>query len=183
MILSSMTEAKHSVVLPSLAALITATLLLAGCPLVSDLPLSDPATARIDEALVGMWKAQDPDSGEWRRLTFLPFDEHELVGIAPADKADEVDAFRVFTTRIDGESFLNIRELGTGSSGWYLLRYVMDGKRLVMTLVDDGLFKDRTFAGSAELCEFVRRNASNPLLYEARPGEEGRDMVWERASD
>jgi hypothetical protein len=81
---------------------------------------------------------------------------------------------------MEGERFLNIRELDTGMSGWYLLRYVIDGQKLVMTLVDDGLFKERTFKGSAELYEFVRQNISDPRLYASKPGEENQDMIWER---
>ncbi len=158
-----------------------AMLLLAGCPLTSDHPLSDPATALIDAALVGAWKAQDADTGESRTITFLPFNEHELVGFTPGDAADSVDAFRVFTSAIDNERFLNVRDLGDASSDWYLVHYTINGGKLVLSVVDDGLFGERTFATSAELSAFLQQKLSDPLLY-APAGEKRQDMVWERVS-
>ena len=178
--IQNMTRNGHWKAGTGLVTIVAMAMILCGCPLVSEHPLSDPATARIDEALLGVWKSQDPESGEWRRLTFQPFDGHGLVASTPADKADAEDSFHVFTTEMEGERFLNIRELDTGMSGWYLLRYVIDGQKLVMTLVDDGLFKERTFKGSAELYEFVRQNISDPRLYASKPGEENQDMIWER---
>jgi hypothetical protein len=159
---------------PSLLLAVAAALFLAGCPLVSDQPLSEPAAAEADAALAGAWISRDPDSTDSRRLSFLPFDEHELVGFAPGDEAGSIDAFRAFTTEIGGERFLNVRELGGGRSGWYILRYAIEGERLVMTPVDDGLFEGRAVPGPEELREFIRRNRSDPRLFSG-------DMVWERA--
>jgi hypothetical protein len=159
---------------PSLLLAFAAMLFLAGCPLVSDQPLSEPAAAETDAALAGAWISLDPDSAESRRLSFLPFDEHGLVGFAPGDEAGAIDAFRAFTTEIGGERFLNVRELGGSQSGWYILRYAIEGERLVMTPVDDGLFEGRAFDGSEELREFILLNRSDPRLF-------GQDMVWERA--
>ena len=169
----------HWKVAVGLVTIFSVAMILCGCPLVSEHPLSDPATASVDAALIGAWRSQDPESGEWRRLTFQSSDGHVLVATTPVDKADAEDSFRVFTTEMDGERFLNIRELGTGMSGWYLLRYVIDGRKLVMTLVDDGLFQGRTFTGSAELYDFVHQNISDPRLYASRPDEENQDMIWE----
>jgi hypothetical protein len=160
---------------------ILSLLVLAGCPLDSDFPLSDPASAAIDGELVGGWLAKDPESGESRRFTFLPFDEHELLGASQGEAADSVDAFRAFTTLIEGERFLNVRELGKGSSGWYILRYRIEGGKLSMSLVDDALFEGRSFSGPAELSAFLGRNLSNPRLYASGAGEAGRDFVWDRA--
>jgi hypothetical protein len=155
------------------ATLILAILPLAGCPLVSDQPLSEPAAAKADEALSGSWISLDPDSAESRRLSLLPFDEHEMVGFAPGDEAGAIDAFRAFTTEIGGVRFLNVRELGAGLSGWYFLRYVIEGESLVMTPVDDGLFEGQAIAGPEELRELIQRNISDPRIF-------GRDIVWER---
>jgi len=170
---------------PSIAIAFLALFLLSGCPLVSEHPLSDPQAARIDEALVGSWRTLALDEGEWKRLAFLPFDERELVAFAPGDEADSIDALRAFTTEIEGTRFLNVRELGTGRSpsGWYILRYAIDGDRLVMTIVDDALFEGKTFAGSADLGEFVRRNLSNPLLFSSNPGEKSQDTTLYRVKD
>ena len=169
--IQNMARKGHWKVAIVLALVVAVAMVLCGCPLVSEHPLSDPTTAVIDEALLGVWKTQDPESGEWRQLTFQSLDEHGLVAFTPADKADAVDSFRVFTTEMDGVRFLNIRELGTGTSGWYFLRYVIDGRKLVLTLIDDGLFQDRIFTGSADLYEFVHQNISDPRLYASKSGE------------
>jgi hypothetical protein len=165
-----------------LPPLLLSILVLSGCPLSSDQPLSDPTTAGIDAELVGAWKMQDAETGEWRTLTFLVFNEHELVGFTPADQKDTVDAFRVFTTGIDTERFLNVQELGVNNAGWYLVRYSIGAGKLVLSMVDDALFAGRSFASTAELRGFVQQNLADPRLY-AASGEERADMVWERAAN
>lgn len=164
-----------------LCACLLCVLLLAGCPLSSDQPLSDPGEARIDTGLVGAWTMKDPDTGEQRVFIFLAFNDHELVGFTPADPGPGEDAFRVFTTVIGAETFLNVQELGTNDTGWSLLHYRIDGTRLVLTLVDDGLFGDRSFGSPAELRAFVQANLADPRLY-ASEGEERQDMILERAT-
>lgn len=127
--------------------------------------------------------AKDAESGESRRFTFLPFDEHELVGAVRGDASDSIDAFRAFTTEIEGERFLNVRELGSGSPGWYVLRYRIEGRTLSMSLVDDALFEGRSFAGPSEFADFLRRNRSDPRLYSPADEAAGRDFAWERAPE
>jgi len=168
-------------ILGRLAASIAAMLVLSGCPLVSNQPLSDPGAAVIDRELLGSWEALDPDSGASRTYSFLPLDGHEILARPVGEGADpSADSFRFFSTQIDGVGFLNVHELGKGASGWYILRYEVDGDELVMALVEDSLFGDRDFGSPAELAELVRANLSNPLLYAAKAGEPGRDMIWRR---
>jgi hypothetical protein len=165
------------------AILTAATMLIAGCPLVSDYPLSDPKAAKIDEELRGSWESRDGESGEARRMRFVPFDEHELVAIATGDPGGEIAALRAFTTEVEGQRFMNVRELDKGASGWYLLRYRVEGGKLLMTLVDDGLFEGRTFEGPAGLLEYLRRNISDPRLYAPQSGGGSQDMAWERVPE
>ena len=162
----------------SFPALLLAVLLLAGCPFSSDIPLSDPAGASVDAALAGAWKMKDPETGEVRTFTFKVFNGHELVGLTPGDEKDSVDAFRVFTTEIGAERFLNVQELGS-DAGWYLVHYKVDAGKLVLTLVDDTLFDGKTFASSDVLAQYVRQNLADPRLY-AAAGDTREDMVWER---
>jgi hypothetical protein len=182
MILTCMNTKVQTSLRPSLLLAIVAMFSLSGCPLVSEYPLSDPRAARVDDALIGSWRTRDLDEGEWKWLSFLPFDERELVGFATGDEEDTVDSIRAFTTTIDGIRFLNVRELGVhaGSSGWYILRYAIEGDVLAMTILDDALFEGASFAGPAELYEFVRSNLSNPLLFDPKSGEEQKDIVFER---
>jgi hypothetical protein len=174
--LKSRSRLRLALVVPAL------TLALSGCPLVSDYPLSEPLAASIDARLLGAWERADPDTGKPTRLRFEAFDEHQLVGIALGEPDDEISALRAFTTAIGAERFLNVREVGRGSSGWYILRYSIEGDALAMASVDDALFEGRSFAGAAQLHEFVRGNLANPALYGAS-GEDRQEMVWRRAAN
>jgi hypothetical protein len=155
-------------------------LLLCGCPYSTEEPLSDPATAWIDPALVGAWRMQDAETGERQSVVFLPFNDHELVAYAPVDAPGETSLCRVFVTVIGRERFLNVRELGTDGTAWYFARYAVDGDRLVLHLVDDGLFGTRIFPSSQDRREFIRTHLDDPLLYAAE-GEAPSAMLLERA--
>jgi hypothetical protein len=162
---------------------IAATLLLSGCPLLSDYPLSDPKAAEIDAELIGSWQNQDADSGKVTSLRFVPFDEHELVGLATGDKDGESSALRAFTTTIEGTRFISVKELGNGSSSWSILRYAVEGGKLRLTSVDDGLFRGRVLSGSGELYEAIKRNLADPRLYSPADGEDATEMVWDRVPE
>ncbi len=165
---------------PARAGVLLVVLLLAGCPYGSEVPLADPDQARIDPALVGEWETRDPDTGKQQRLTFLPFNEHELVGIAPGAPGEGVAVFRAVSTPIGDETFLSVQELGGDAPAWFFVRYRAEERRLVMSLVDDGLFGGRLFSSAQELQDFVRAHSADPLLYAAE-GETRQDMVWDRA--
>ncbi len=151
------------------------------------MPLSDPATASPDPGLVGTWTSQDPETGEWIRLTILAFDDHQMVAFGTGD-GSEPAAFRLFPTQVGGQGFLNIQELGTnaqdaaGQEAWYFAHYEIAERRLRLKVVDDALFDNRQFVSSAELRQFVGLHLSDPLLY-APEGDEPQEMTWERVSD
>jgi hypothetical protein len=157
----------------AIAAALLLVLLLSGCPLVTEHPLSDPAQAVLDRALAGAWTMDDPDADEKGVLFFYPFNEREYVVVGRGEKTGKIEAYRAFTTEVAGERFLNARELeatansgnGRESSGWYILGYRIDGSKLVMRPVDDELLGGRAIAGSADLLDFVRSNIANPALF------------------
>ncbi|MGO9307446.1 MAG: hypothetical protein ACLQDL_00310 [Spirochaetia bacterium] len=162
-------------------------LALGGCPFTSDTPLSDPASARPDSRLIGTWRTRDKESGDWNTLTILAFDEHGMVGFTPEGTSGKVIAFRAFPTVIGGETFLNFRELGRDAAGgdleeWYYARYRIVETRLLMSFVDDGLFENRRFEGSADLQEFFRQHLSDPRLY-SPDAEQAPDAVWEHVPE
>ena len=157
-------------------------LALSGCPFSSSFPLSDPASARPDPLLVGHWRTQDPESGEWNTLTILSFNDREMGGFAPDGNTGKVDAFRVFPTGIGAESFLNFRELGGKNEDWYFARYQVADDRLRLKIVDDGLFENRRFSSSTELRDFIRQHLADPLLY-ASDTDQPTETVWERVPE
>ena len=167
--------------------LVVVVLALAGCPFTSDTPLSDPASARPDSRLIGTWRTHDKESGDWHSLTILAFDEHGMVGFTTEGTSGKVDAFRAFPTVIGDETFLNFRELGKDAAGdstegWYFARYRIVEESLLLSFVDDGLFAQRQFAGSADLREFFRQHLSDPRLY-FPDAEQQTDSVWERVPE
>jgi hypothetical protein len=143
-----------------------AVLALAACPYSSEQPLSDPAAAATDPALVGTWKFQDPETQEWVTLSFFSYDEHELVAFTPGDAGGKADAYRMFVTVIDSEKFLNVRELGEKADGeWFFVNYRVADGRLVLRVLEDELFGKTPFATSEALRSFVQRSLADPRLY------------------
>lgn len=161
------------------AALLLVAAALFGCPLASDKPLSDPGSAAPDPALVGTWQAVDPESGETTLVKILVFNSHEMVAVAPESDPAKVGAMRLFPTRIGAQAFLNIQELGSDGSGWFFASYTLEHDTLRMKIVDDELFKDRTFATSDELRSFIGRNLADPRLYAAKD-ETPSELVLQR---
>ena len=150
---------------PALIALSVFALFLSGCPFSSDYPLSDPGSAVPEKALVGQWRMQDPDSGEWHALTILPFDEHQMVAVSVENDRGKVSGFRMFVTAVGPARFLNLQELGDSDPGWFYARFDVDKDHLRLQIVDDTLFEKRSFDSSAELAAFVRAHLSDPRLY------------------
>lgn len=166
-----------------LLAAAPALLFLLACPFSSSKPLSDPAQAVLDGALVGDWTAVDPESKESVTVTFLPFNGQELVAFSRSteDAHGKVDLYRVFVTVIDGERFLNVRELGArGDEEWSFANYRVVGASLSLRFIDDGLFGSQTFDTSDALREFVRGHLSAPGLY-ASDGASQTVMSFTRA--
>ncbi len=156
-----------------------AALALSACPLSSDHPLSDPAAAALDSSLLGAWKTQDTETGEWNAATFSAFDEHQLRIVVPADEKGKVETYLAFATVIDSEQFLNVRQLDVQDQSWFFMRYAIEENRLHMRIVDDALFEGMEISSSAQLLEFFRLHLSDPRLYAAE-GDEAEEMVWER---
>jgi hypothetical protein len=158
--------------------------LLAGCPYESPHPLSDPDAATLDRALVGVWRSTDPETGTVMTLTFLPWNDRELVASTqepdPSAGSGKLTMFRAFVTVIDGERFLNLLELGTESGpAWSFARCEISEDRMTLRLVDDLLFEDRGFSSSEDLREFVRGFLSDPRLY-GDPEDPQPGSIWIR---
>lgn len=155
-------------------------LILSACPYASDQPLSDPAAATFDRSLVGTWKTQDKESKEWHTLTFLSYDDRQLVAIANGGPNEKPEAYRVFVTTIERERFLNVQQLGEDvSRQWNFARYSIRDGRMYLSLVDDALFESRSFASSEALRDFVRSNLADPRLYTGDDNEQP-ETAWQK---
>jgi len=130
---------------PRIAALVLVALISFGpaaCPFSYDLPLSTPADAIVDNALAGSWKMQDPESGQLVTIEFLRFNEKEYVAWSrePDGAAEKIAIYRVFVTGIEGERFLNSKELGAKKSRfWSFANYRINGDTLSLRFVDDAI--------------------------------------------
>lgn len=168
-----------------LILMVVVTLTLAGCPFSSDLPLSSPADALPDDALTGRWKTQDKETRQWVTVEFLQYSEKEYVAWSrdPGEASGKIEAYRVFVTNIERERFLNIQELGPGTSRvWSFANYHITGDALSLRFVDDALFSTQTFSSSDALREFVRKNLRDPRLYASDDGKES-VMNWQRVTN
>jgi len=161
--------------------IVAVTLALTCCPFTSDLPLSSPADAALDNALLGKWRARDPDTEQWTTMRFLAFNDREYVAWT-TEPDGKTEVYRAFVTVIDGERFLNSRELGTADSrSWSYVNYRVARDTLSLRFVDDEIFSSRTFASSESLREFVRAHLHDPRLYSSDKG--AAVMEWQRASN
>ncbi len=161
--------------------LVVAILALAACPFSSDLPLSSPADATMDNALLGRWRAQDPDTGQWTTMTFVSFNDREYVAWM-AEPDGKIEMFRAFVTVIDGERFLNARELDSPDNrSWSYVNYRLAGDTMSLRFVDDEIFSSHTFSSSDALRELVREHLHDPRLYSSDRGTSV--MEWQRASN
>ena len=142
--------------------------------------MSDPAAAMLDRSLVGTWKTQDKESKEWQSLTFLAWDDRQMVAIANGGPNEKVEAYRIFVTTIDREHFLNLQQLGEDENRpWNFARYSIRDGRMYLSLVDDALFESRSFDSPEALRDFIGKNLSDPRLY-TRDDNEQPETAWEK---
>jgi hypothetical protein len=129
-------------------ALIAAALLLASCgPPESENPLSDPASAARDDALLGVWTFQTEDGATgYAHIVAAPEGRTDLVFVFhDAKKGADVSAFTFFTTAAGGRTYMNAQERARDKpgpkpdSGYVFARYEIakDGA-LALALMDEG---------------------------------------------
>jgi hypothetical protein len=142
--------------------LLTAALLLTGCPYGSEFPLGSPAEGIDDAALLGTWKPT-AESEEDFSLT-ISYAGGAPLTLTAESPGEETASYPAFTSAVGGELFLNIQD--TAEAGqWYFANYRLHEGRLRLRLVDDELIGSQTFASAGELRAFLQRNLEDPRLY------------------
>ena len=143
--------------------------LAAQCPVLFQHPLGPVASAVVDQRLVGVWRCQDstetPTPGI---VTISDFDGHQYLFVSVPD-GEEPAYLRAFATLIDGEPFLNLRELGIeGKPEWMIARYeVPDVAHLSFGIVDPNPFQ-----------EVINKPRQVRKLLERRRKLEGLTVSW-----
>lgn len=105
-------------------------LILAACVPETVHPLSDPAQAKADSRLAGLWSIRIENEDMF--LHFIPRSDGwtEIVSVSYRNNREAGDwtVFRMFPTRIDGRDYMNVRfiaeaEERSKSKRFYLARY------------------------------------------------------------
>jgi hypothetical protein len=96
-------------------------------------------------------------------LTFVAFDDHRYYLETRDDKKAEVIRYRAHATRIEGEPFLSVTEIGKPEGDeWHFLGYdVRATDRLRLRFVDPDPFKD-VLDDPAAVRERLARELQNP---------------------
>lgn len=106
------------------------TLILSACVPESVHPLSDPAQAKVDVRLVGLWSARKDDGDAF--LHFITrsdgWTEIVMVSYRNGREAGDWSVFRMFPSRIDGRDYMNVRFIAeaaerANSENFVLARY------------------------------------------------------------
>jgi hypothetical protein len=145
--------------------------LLCGCPYESDIPLGACGESILDKALMGKWEFQDSAGERPATVQFLGFNEREILVLVQEEGRERVDLYRACLSRVGGQAFLSVQDLTQGSPGkWNFVHYSVAENRLVVRIVDDGLFQ-KPLGTSEELHQFIRENLANPALYGGEKGQ------------
>ena len=106
------------------------TLILSACVPESVHPLSDPAQAKVDVRLAGLWLARKDN--EDALIHFIPrsdgWTEVVMVSYRNGREAGDWSVFRMFPSRIDGRDYMNVRFIAeaaerANSENFVLARY------------------------------------------------------------
>ena len=141
------------------------TLLILGCPFVSNVPLDSSEKAKLDKKLIGKW-AESPKKDELSStLSVFQFNEREHLIII--EENNETAIYGAFVTKIKGNYFLNARSIEKEPKEkleYAFVKYLIKNDSLFLQIVDDELFKER-FTSSKRLRKFISENLNNDKLY------------------
>lgn len=149
---------------------------LCGCPYESEFPLAAPETSLIDRDLIGNWQFSESKGKEKETFTIYSFNDHEFIFIS-VEEDKKIVAYRAYSTPIEGEKFLNVREIDQAPDRkpWHIVRYSVNKNQLVLQIVEDTLMKNEKIQTSQDLSECIRKHLKNKKLY-----SEGGEMIFER---
>jgi hypothetical protein len=145
------------------AVVLGISLLLAGCPYESQVPLSSPDLL-IDEAILGVWRI--PDGEPQEVLVIAAFNAREYVLVVADDPIPAVT--RMFLSVVGGLRLLNVVEISSEPGEiypYYIAEYQVREDRLSYRLLDDELVGARSFENSEEFSRFVETHLDNEALF------------------
>jgi hypothetical protein len=132
-----------------------------------DFPLDEPGQSSVDSRLLGAWEQE----GSENKLMLVVFElnKHEYLLMWDSDD-DEAAVARAHSTKVAGVHFMNMQDVTEPSNkrrSRALMRYRLlgDGKLSVTPVSREPLLKEKKFANSRELREFIGKNVKNKSLY------------------
>jgi hypothetical protein len=159
-----------------LLLLLPLAFLLPACAYTSPVPLGDPASAPLDEALVGDWvgRAEEGGPGDSATIRIRRFNQHEYLvewdlwecqAYRPPQFYDR--RLRVFITAVDSVRFLNIQDI-QGDTAYWLARYTASASELRLRFIgdhSDGGGLGKTYDTPLALRAAVRAKLNDKKLY------------------
>jgi hypothetical protein len=141
------------------------TILTAGCPYQSDVPLGNPGPGSLDPQLLGHWVAAESD-GSPVEIDFMPFNEGEYL-VELREKDRKPDHYRAFTVRVGGEAFLNVADVNLDAARrpFHFARYsIGPNGALALLFVGDGAVPKELGTDQKKLQAFVAAHLEGTFL-------------------
>ncbi len=152
-----------------LTLVICSMLCLCACPYESDFPLSKCSEATIDKQLIGQWKLEAKEGEQAGVIMIHRFNDHEYLITAKGENESTEMLMRAFGTIIDGQTFLNVQEIskpGENKRAWNFVNYSVSEDKLIYKIVEEDLFKKKSFTSPEALYTFIKENLNNKELYD-----------------
>jgi len=152
-----------------LTMVICSVLFLWACPYESEFPLSKCSEATIDKQLIGQWKLEAKEGEKAGVIMIYRFNDHEYLISARGEDEPTAMLMRAFGTIIDGYTFLNVQEIskpGEKKRPWNFVNYSISANKLVYKVVEEDLFKKRSFTSPEALYTFIKENLGKKELYD-----------------
>ncbi len=134
----------------------------------SRVPMASGSNAALDPRLLGSWVRVTAGQGA-DSLLFLEFDSHQYYAAYRASGDPLPSHFRVYLVAVGEAPFLNAQDIGQREAKkrtYFFFRYELAGDSLLtLRMVSDRLLKPKP-STSKELTEFLRKNLTDPQLYE-----------------
>lgn len=141
------------------------TILILGCPFVSNVPLDSSEKAKLDKKLIGKWVESTKEDELSSTLSVFQFNKREHLIII--EENNETAIYGAFVTKIKGNYFLNARSIEKEPRDkleYAFVKYSIKDDSLFLQIVDDKLFKEN-FTSSKKLRKFISENLDNDELY------------------
>ncbi len=147
------------------------TVLLAGCPYSSPVPLAEPGDIALDAGLFGNWIGVDTD-GDSLQISVFPFNQREYY-VETRNHASPPARYRVFPFQVEKNLFLHVNELSADAApeGYAFARYALSGDSdLSLRLVGDKIIPKNLTGSPDDLRVFLKEHVNDPGLDDEESG-------------